>query len=234
MRLLGHNEAAARFPSALAAILLVLLVHGFLLRWLPVRARPADAEGQAAARGAAWLGALALATVPSLLLWARAATTDMTLTLFITASVLALGRADLTHAVPGSDLRAGRWWYLLAAAAAALACLTKGPMGAVIPALIWFCYHLLQRDLRTECRRVPWLPVLGLFLLIAVPWYLATYLFAGPAFVKHFFLTENLGRYSQMMEGHGTHNRWLGLFIFWPIALGMLFPFSPFLLHESD
>ena len=232
VRLLGRSEAAARFPSAVAALLLVLLIHGFLLRWLPSRLRPADSAGLAASRGAALLGALSLATVPALLLWARAATTDMTLTLFITAAVLALAQADLTVAASAGSCRSTRRWYLLSAIAAALAFLTKGPVGVIIPALVWLCYHLVQRDLPAEVRRVPWAGVLGLFFLLAVPWYLATYLLNGPAFITHFFVTENLERYTTRMEGHGAGSIWLGLIIYWPIALVMLFPYSPWLVHE--
>ncbi len=229
IRCFGQNEAAARFPSAVAAILLVLLIHAFLLRWLPARTRKEDTERQAVAHGAAFLGALSVATTPFILIWARAATTDMTLTLFISATVLALGHADLLRRTAADPARDGRGWYLLAAVTAALAFLTKGPVGAIIPLLIWLCYHLWQRSLWAECRRLPWLVMFGLFVLIAAPWYVA----AGPDFCKHFFFSENLERFTQIKEGHGAAHRWIGLLTYWGIALGLLFPFSPFLLREA-
>ncbi len=213
------------------------MIHWFLLRWLPSRTRPDDREGQAAARGAALLGALSVATVPLVLIEARAATTDMTLTLFISAAVLAMAHADLLRATSTGDRKRVHRCYLLAAVASALAFLTKGPVGAVIPALIWLSYHALQRDLLPEIRRVPWAKMLGLFVLIAAPWYVATYLVDGPAFLKHFFMTENIGRFTTVMEGHGASNgqwgRLQGLIVYWPIALLVLFPYSPFILHEA-
>ena len=228
IRCFGVNEKAARFPSALAAILLVLLIHAFLLCWMP-RTRGDDTEEKAAAHGAALLGALSVTTTPFIVIWARAATTDMTLTLFISATVLALAHADLlrrTATKPSLDVRG---WYLLAAVTAALACLTKGPVGIIIPLLIWLCYHLWQRSLLAECRRIPWLVMLGLFLLIAAPWYLV----AGPMFLKHFFFTENIERFTHIKEGHGTALPWLGFMTYWGVALAMLFPISPFLLREA-
>jgi len=232
IRLFGQYEAAARFPSALAAILLVLLIHGFLLRWLPSRLPEEDDEGRASARGAALLGGLVSATVLLTILWARAATTDMSLTLFISATLLALLQADLTRAIAQEPPRQVRRWYLVAAATAALAFLTKGPIGAVIPFLTWLCYHLYQRNLRAEIRRVPWLLMAGLFLLIAAPWYIATLHYVGTDFLKHFFMNENVQRFTKTQEGHGASNHLQGLFTYPLMTLVFLFPYSPFLLRE--
>lgn len=219
VRLLGVNEAAARLPSAVAAILLVLLVHACLLHWLT------DAVPRVQ-RGTAFLGAAALATTPLLAIWARAAVTDATLTLFISAACLALLQADL-------DSKHAPRWYVLAAAAAGLAFLTKGPIGVVIPVAVWLVYHLRGGSWRDAARRVPWASALAVFLLIAAPWYIATYLVDGPGFLRHFFLTENVARFATMnMEGHGFHNRIIGLFTYLPAAVLLLFPFSPFLLGD--
>lgn len=233
IRLFGTHEAAARFPSAVIAILLILLVHAFLLRWLPARAAKDDPVAQASARGAALLGAFALATMPLLAIWARGATTDVTLTFFTSAAILAMMQAELTRVqTPAAPQRARRW-YLLAAIALALAFLTKGPVGVIIPGLTWLGYHAYQRNLIAELRRVPWPAVVGLFVLVAAPWYIATYYVDGPAFLKHFFMTENLQRYTSVMEGHGTDNRLQGLLLYLPMALVLAFPFSIFLLHEG-
>ncbi|MHB9024069.1 MAG: ArnT family glycosyltransferase [Armatimonadota bacterium] len=230
IRLFGVNETAARLPSALAALLLVLLVHAFLLRRLRGGIPVEDIPARARAGGAAFLGAIALATMPLIAIWAHAAVTDMYLTLFTTASLLALLEADLT---PADGRRQRRGWYVLAALAAGLAFLTKGPVGVVIPALVWIGYHVLQRNLGREARRVPWLSTIMAFLVVAAPWFIVMYL-RDAAFVQHFFLKENVERFAaESMEGHGSSNRLLTTFYFFPLsALLLLFPFSAFLLRE--
>ncbi len=226
MRVFGKNEVAARLPSAVAGILLVLLVHGFLLHWLPASAGE-DERRRQRARGAALLGALALATMPFTAVWARAATTDATLTLFISTALLALLQADLESSAAGA-----RRWYLLAALAGALAFLTKGPVGVVIPALVWFIYYLSRRELLPAIKRTPWVAMLVVFVLIAAPWFIATYIVDGPEFLRHFFLRENLQRYTTTKEGHGTQNLLLGLFTFPLLSLVFLFPFSAVLVRD--
>ncbi|HEY3417914.1 MAG TPA: glycosyltransferase family 39 protein, partial [Armatimonadota bacterium] len=231
VRLFGDNETAARLPSAVAALLLVLLVHAFLLRRLRRDIPAEDVPARARAGGAAFLGAVALATMPLVAIWAHAAVTDMYLTLFTTACLLALLEADLSGM---TESKAGRGWYLLAALAAALAFLTKGPVGIVIPALVWIAYQALQRNLGREARRVPWLPAIAAFVLIAAPWFVAIYLRDGAGFFQHFFLKENVERFAATsMEGHGSSNRLLTTLFYFPLsAILLLFPFSAFLLRE--
>ncbi|HEY3379157.1 MAG TPA: phospholipid carrier-dependent glycosyltransferase [Armatimonadota bacterium] len=233
VRLLGVDEAAARLPSALFAIVLVLLLHAFLRFWLPRQYPAEDDEGRARARGAAFLGAVALATLPMIAVWARASTTDMTLTFFISTSLLAMLQADLVQATEEEEARrTARCWYLLAALAFSLAFLTKGPMGLAIPGLAWLIYQGLQRNLAREARCVPWFWVALIFLGVNLPWYAMTYVVDGPNFLQHFFMNENVGRFTNVMEGHGSNNRLVGLLLYLPMALVALFPYSPFLVRE--
>jgi len=224
VRTLGVNEFAARLPSGLIALAMVLLLHAFLWRRLSARSPAKDASALMRSRGAAFLGACALATMPLVAIWARAATTDMTLTCCMTIALLALLQAELDGA--------GHRWYWLAAGAMGLAFLTKGPIGLVLPGLVWLLYHLRQRDLGVEMRRVPWIVVALIFLTVAAPWYLATWIYDGPGFIQHFFLVENIGRFTSIQEAHGTAHRGLGLLLYLPIALVSLFPYSPFLLRD--
>ncbi len=228
VKLFGVNEVAARLPSAAVTLVMVLLLHGMLLRWLPAGATGDFARGRA--RGAAFLGAAALAVVPLVAIWARAAVTDPTLTLFMTMTMLALMQADLRGAA--NDPRAARRWYYVAAVAAGLAFLTKGPLGILIPVLAWLLYHGVQKSLAAEARRVPWLGAIVLFLLVAAPWYLTTYVVDGPGFLTRFFGVENAQRFAGAMEGHGFDNRLLGFFFYLPVAWLFLFPISPFLIRE--
>lgn len=228
VRLLGVNEFAARLPSGLLALTLVLCFHAFLLHWLT---RHATEVQQTQARGAAFLGTLLLAIMPVIAVWAHASTTDITLTTFISLAMLALAKAATTEYGPTTIRQVG-WWYRLAAVAIGLAFLTKGPMGAAIPVLGWLIYHLLQRSVRLEARRVPWISSILLFLLMTVPWYLATYLVDGPGFLTHFFIAENITRYTSVTEGHGTDNRFVALLIYLASNLLIFFPASILVIRE--
>jgi 4-amino-4-deoxy-L-arabinose transferase-like glycosyltransferase len=184
---------------------------------------------RARARGAAFIGASALAVSPLVAVWSRAAVTDPTLTLWITCSLLCILQSDLQVS---SGKRSYSRWYILAGAFAGLAFLTKGPVGLAVPGLTWLAYHILQRDLLSTARKVPWIWSLGAFALVAMPWYVATYIVDGPSFLKWFFLRENVGRYTATMEGHGSSNPLLGFLTYPLIILLGLFPISPFLFRE--
>ncbi|HEX2948536.1 MAG TPA: glycosyltransferase family 39 protein [Armatimonadota bacterium] len=233
VRMFGVHEWTARFPSALLALLMVLLVHAFLLRWLPSRFHD-ETVRMHTARGAAFAGAAAFATMPLIAIWARAATTDITLTFFTTCALLAMLHADLMAKSVETDqpVKTG-FWYCAAACAIGLAFLTKGPVGLAIPGFVWLVYHGMQRNLAREAHRVPWIACLAIFCIIAIPWYVLTYYVDGPGFLKQFFLNENLNRYAgSAMEGHGSDNRLIAFILYFPMALITLFPYSPFLLCD--
>src|SRR5262249_27361964 len=109
---LGVGEAAARLPSAVAALVLVLVQYAFA-RW---------AFGRDAARRA---GLILLLSHESVAI-GRMAPTDATLPLWTTVAGYAFLRGWW-----GSQPR-GRW-YALAWIAAGLAALAKGPVGLLIP-----------------------------------------------------------------------------------------------------
>ncbi len=233
-KLFGISAFAIRLPSVLLSFLLVMILFAFLRRWLPARATEDNERAQRA--GAAFFGALALAAMPFIAVWAHAATMDIPITFLITLTVLALISADLeAHEAtdPKLGLRISRRWYLLAGLGAGLAILTKGPVGLAIPGLIWLVYHISQRNLLAEARRVPWLLTLLIVAAIGVPWYVATWKFDGPGFVQTFLLRENLGRFAgAAREGHGAGPIYLRIFTYLPFALLLLFPFSAFLTRE--
>ena len=91
-------------------------------------------------------------------------TLDMGVTFFIT-----LGIAALLVAQQELEKHRGRW-MLLAWAALALAVLSKGLMGIVLPGTALFLYALVQRDF-TVFKRMHWLAGLAVFLLITAPWF---------------------------------------------------------------
>jgi 4-amino-4-deoxy-L-arabinose transferase-like glycosyltransferase len=106
------DEWTARLPSALAALGTALIVLALVRRW----------DGRLAGLAAA----AALVTSAEFLIVARSALSDMTLTLFCTASLAAAWMAVET----GGARRFA--WLLVTGAAAGLAMLAKGPVPAVV------------------------------------------------------------------------------------------------------
>ena len=104
-----------------------------------------------------------------------------------------------------------------------LAFLAKGPIAVAIPALSVFLHVLLTGWSWKTCAFLfhP-LPVIA-FLFITVPWYMLVHQATDGAWTEGFFLSHNLDRFSDTMEGHG--GPFFMPFIF--VLLGML-PFTTF------
>lgn len=175
MRLGGVNEAAARFPSALAAAAGVFAVYFLGQRMYGARA--------------GLLAGLVLASSPMYIAFGRIVIFDMMLTAFVSASLLFFYLA-LTESAPSRK----RAFSLLMYSAMALAVLTKGPVGAVIPLAVMFAYLFLTRRLQRIRELEPVRGIL-LFLIIAAPWYVLVSI-RNPEFPGYFFLTEHIDRFA--------------------------------------
>jgi len=103
---------------------------------------------------------------------------------FLAAAVFALCLAQRDEATPAESRR---WqdgaWVLLA-----LATLSKGLIGIVLPAATVVIYALWQHDLGLVFRIRPWRG-LAILLLITAPWFIAVSL-ANPEFAWFFFVHE--------------------------------------------
>ena len=117
-------------------------------------------------------------------------TPNMSVTLFMTVGIgaflLAQSRRD--------DRGQVRRWMLLGWAALALAMLSKGPMGIVLPGAAVCAYLLWQRDWAL-LRHLEIGQGLAVFLAVAAPWFVAVSI-ANPDFPRVFFVEEHLERYA--------------------------------------
>jgi 4-amino-4-deoxy-L-arabinose transferase-like glycosyltransferase len=192
-RIFGVNEWAARLWPGLTGFLGVLLVF-----WAGNRlfGPPAGLLG-AAVTASCFL----YAVVGDLL------TLDMALSFFMSAAVLAFAVAQRE---PGEAGR--RRWMLVAWAAMALAVLTKGLVGAVLPIGAAGVYVLVQRDWKLLSRLEL---VRGglLFLAIAAPWFVLVSL-ANPEFPRFFFIHEHFERFLTK-----EHDRYQPAWYFLPVLL---------------
>jgi 4-amino-4-deoxy-L-arabinose transferase-like glycosyltransferase len=203
-RVFGIGEFAVRCWSALAGVGLVLVLAGAARRRF---GPPADL----------WTG-LVFATTLLTALLARAAVTDMLLTLFVAGAVL-LGLEALGAPTP----QAARRPALLGWGAAALAVLVKGPIGLLVPALALVPALWILRELAAWRRLVPWQGPL-LLAALAGPWYALALGANGWAFVEGFVLKHHVTRYVGVVSSHAGP-----LWFYLPVLLVGFFPWSGYL-----
>jgi len=200
--LFGVNEFAARFPSALFGIALIVMHYLFLARL----------------RGptVGLYGALMLLLNIEILALGRMAITDSVLIFFTTLSLYGfwLGLHE-----PGS----GRHWMWGFYGGMALATLTKGPIGFAVPLITALLYLMATRRWRLFWERG--LPLAGtlLFFILAGPWYAAMFLIHGDAYSTE-AKVHTVGRFLAPMEGHGV-----GWWFYFPVLLLGFYPWSSFL-----
>ncbi|HEY6720265.1 MAG TPA: glycosyltransferase family 39 protein [Burkholderiales bacterium] len=197
--LFGQTEWAARLWPGLTGFLGVLLVF-----WAGNRlfGPPVGLYGAAVAASSALYASIG-----------HVLTLDMALSFFMSASVLALAVAQCDPAGEAERRR----WMLLAWAAAALAVLSKGLIGIILPAGAVAFYVLAERDWKLLGR----LHLLSgglLFLAIAAPWFIAVSL-ANPEFFRFFFIHEHFERFTTR-----EHGRYQAVWYFVPVLLAGVLP----------
>ena len=215
----GAGELAARLPSALAGLGLVLAAFACARRWYDDRT--------------AVLAGAITATSFGYVVVARQALPDLALAFFITAATWAAFEALV---VPGRADRPRRGWLAAAGAALAAAFLTKGPVGVVLPALIvgppavWRC--LVERRPQTGGPRPPLARLAGdvgllaaICLALTVPWFAAMTETHGAGYLEGFFIDENVERFAT-----ARYNAPRPLWYYLPIVAGGLLPWSPLML----
>ena len=193
---LGVSEFAARLPSALlgfACVLYVYLVGSRLF-----------------SNKAGLLGALILVTSGEFFYISKAAVTDITLTLFLTMTMLSFLEKR----------------YYLMYICAGLATLTKGPVGIIFPGAVILLYFLAIRDF-SHLRKMK-IPV-GILLTSAVvlPWYWFMVQAHGQVFIDTFIGYNNITRF---ISPEHPEIVW---YFFIPVFIGGFFPWSAILIPAS-
>ncbi|MDA8170652.1 MAG: glycosyltransferase family 39 protein [Nitrospiraceae bacterium] len=211
-KMFGINEFAARFPSAVAACLLALAVFFFE----GMSKEKAHFSGPFIRREKrAFYAALALMLSLFFLAYSHAAVTDMTLTLFITLSLLCF---YVYSSKGGKGYIYG--FYLFAA----LAFLTKGLIGIIFPAGIAFIYLFLTEGVAAALKKIWSTPGILLFLAVSSPWYIACYVANGNEFIRKFFIKQHFDRYLHVISGHTGP-----VYYYIPVLALGLFPWIAFL-----
>lgn len=200
----GPGEAPARLWAALAGIGLVLITTACARRWFD--------------DGVALLSGAIVATSYGYYALARMALPDLPLTCLITLAIWAGWMVTLER-----DRHRDRW-VLVSALAMALAFLTKGPIGLLIPALVVAPVVMIERRTLNLTLR-DCLVGAAVFAAIALPWYLVMWVRHGTPYLEGFFLGDNLERFAT--DRFNDPRPW---WFYLPVLLGGLLPWTPLAL----
>ena len=156
----------------------------------------------------AWLAGAIVATCYGYFAMARLALPDLPLAFCITLTIWAV--LD------------NRW--ILAGTAAALGFLLKGPVAIAVPALVLL--PIWWRERRTLTIRPGGVAAAAaVFLVIALPWYIAMTATHGRAYFDSFFIGDNLERFAT-----DRFNDPRPIWFYVPIVVGGMLPWSMYLL----
>ncbi len=198
VHLFGLNEFSLRLPSAVAASLWVLATYFFTKHY-------SDSKR-------AFIASFIMIASLQITIIAKAAIADALLNLFIALSMFTLYRLYET--------REKRYIYLTYLFVG-LGTLTKGPVAIMIPLVVSFLFFIVKGEWRFWFKSVFNPLGIGIFLLVAAPWYILEYLDQGEKFIDGFFFKHNISRFSGAMEGH-----YGSLFYYIPVFLIGLLPFT--------
>ena len=205
LSVLERPETACRLASAFFGL------AGVGLAWLlglSIGGSTGDKSGRRVALGAA----LVLGSSPMWVALSRANIIDMTLTFFLCATLSCFWLAQERQKGERGERLLWHGMFL----AAALATLSKGLIGFVIPGAVIFFFLLFARRWRLLLR-VPWLTGVGLFLLVAAPWHVLAAR-RNPEFLWYYFVHEHWLRYTTP-EANRQEPFWYFAAV---LALGML------------
>jgi 4-amino-4-deoxy-L-arabinose transferase-like glycosyltransferase len=179
----GFTSFAVRFPSALFGTL------GVLLTFFIGKSLYSSRTG--------FLSGLILATSVEFAYLSTRANIDATLAFFTTASLLCflhwyrLGRGEGEVKVPRRDLSVYGFYIGMA-----LATLTKGPVGFILPLLVSLIYLLILKDWK-GMKRMRLLSGMALFLVIVLSWYVPAVLKGGDAYLRETLFKHTVDAYAK-------------------------------------
>ncbi len=182
-KFLGESEFAGRLPTAIAATILSILTY-FMGRTL-------------FNRRAALIAALFMTTGIELMVMGRLMLTDIPLTIFASASIycywLALKRPEKRD-----------FWIFWHLTASAMAVLTKGPIGSLIPLFTSLSFTCIWGKPFLLRGKGFWWGA-GVYAVVVVPWYLTMIVMHGWPFIDEFFIRDNWLRFLRAEHPANNH-----------------------------
>ncbi len=177
----GFGEFGARFFSVIFGVLTVWVTYLFAERYLSTRA--------------AWFAALSLTASLHYAIQFHMAVPDPYLIFFIAAGAFCFFRGWL-------ERQTG--FLILAYFFAGLGYLAKGPIAILLPGLGIFLFLILSGHFawKSILRARPFLGLL-IMILVVIPWHIAVGLATDGEWLRGFYITHNVERFTRPMEGHG-------------------------------
>ncbi len=201
--LFGLNEFALRLPSALASLVWAVILFGFARHHFNAKV--------------AWYAVFFMVTSLQTSIVSKAAIADALLNLFVTLAMFAI--YNYYRQQRKRDI-------YLTFVFMALGFLSKGPIAVLIPFVVSGLFFGIKGSWKIWFKAIfnplGW----GLFLIIALPWYIALYRLHGPAFIDEIFFTHNVSRFQTAFEGHSG-----SVLYYIPVILIGLIPHTAFLIR---
>ena len=199
---------AARFPSAISSLLLMIILAETLLRW--------PQKKNIHQRRTAIVTALTFALSPFIMIWSRTAVSDALLCGTFGLSMLLQWRCYIKP-------RTNSWiyaWVILG-----FSILAKGPVAIILMMFSLFLFGLFQNDFDRLRNHIK--PGYGLLIALGVsmPWFIIEYILEGNIFLKSFFGYHNFQRYTSIVNSHQE-----GIFFFVLMLILASLPFTPLLI----
>jgi 4-amino-4-deoxy-L-arabinose transferase-like glycosyltransferase len=196
-KIFGVSDWAPRLPGSVFATVMVAFIYYWARRF----------------RNGAQLDAMVMtATSAFIFAFARAASMDIQLVAPLTIGLIAWWTFYETDQ---------RRWLAIFYAAIAIGTLGKGPVSAVLAAMIILAFLALRRDWPAILRTL-WIPGILIFCVIALPWYVAVQ-HANPGFFHEFFVQHNLDRFTTNRFQHRQP-----IWYYVPVLLGATVPWTFF------
>ncbi len=199
---------AARLPSALSTISLMLFLGDTMMRY--------PQEENNFNRRTAVVTALIFALSPLVIIWGRIAVSDALLCSTLGICLLLKWRR---FANPEGEVWWLSWIFL------SLAVLTKGPVALVLSGLTITFFAFFQNNFLGTLKILRLLPGLFIVFIISFPWYLIELIIEGKPFLDSFFGYHNFQRFTSVVNSH-SEPWWFFLIVLCIASL----PLTPFLL----
>lgn len=210
-KLIGVNSWAVRLPSAIAAIALMIFCFVTLRYFGFATPAAVSQDGSRTQRQlwlSAWIGSALVAFNLQTIIWAHQGVSDMLLSGCIGTALLCFfwGYAEEVKSkkVKGKSKKffLPNRWYLGFYIFSALAVLTKGPVGIVLPGIIILAFLVYVGKFKEVCQEIGIIGGGFIFLLITLPWYILVTLKNGSSFINAFFGYHNFDRFTGVVNGH--------------------------------
>lgn len=203
VKLFGMNEYSLRFPSAVLTLLTILFLYLLVSKLY--------------GRTAAACSSIVLATMFNYIKLGRYAIPDASWIFFITAGFYFFFSG--LHEPKKANLYMPLGYVMLA-----FATITKSPVGAAIPAIVFAVYMVIRKDWTLWKRMKVNLGILIIF-LISAPWYIYMLITYKSAYFKYYFVSDHVFRFFTYEFGRSRP--------FWyyiQILLGDFLPWTLFFL----